>query len=90
MKVIQVYGPHHRTICLAATVQDAIDYLFATSWIEETTPVWDGLDQCWVSILDYFGENWKDQISSMSLEQFNDMFEDDFSLCPVGVYERQL
>jgi hypothetical protein len=89
MKVVRVSEANHGTICIAATVQDAIDYLFNMGWIDEFTDVWDGRDQCWVFVLDYFGPNWKNIISSMSLEEFNDVFEDGFTLYPTEVYERK-
>jgi hypothetical protein len=89
MKVVQVYEENHGDICIAATVQDALDYLFSQGWIDELTEVWDGRDQCWVSVPDYFGPNWKNIISSMSLEEFNDVFEDGFTLYPVEVFERK-
>ena len=90
MKVIQVIEENHGDICLAATVQDAIDYLFNMGWIDGHTDVWDGRDQCWVFVISYFGENWKDQISSMSLQEFNEVFEGGFSMEIRPVYERKL
>lgn len=90
MKVVQIYEEAHGDICIAATVQDAIYYLLNAGWIDELTEVWDGRDQCWVSVIDYFGENWKDQISSMSLQEFNEVFEGGFSMEIRPVYERKL
>lgn len=90
MKVVQIYEEAHGDICIAATVQDAIYYLLNAGWIDELTEVWDGRDQCWVSVIDYFGENWKDQISSMSLQEFNEVFESGFSMEIRPVYERKL
>jgi hypothetical protein len=89
MKVIRVVEANHGTICIAASVQDAINYLFNFNWIDEFTEVWDGRDQCWVSVPDYFGPNWKNIISSMSLVEFNDVFEDGFTLYPTEVYGRE-
>lgn len=89
MKIVQVYEENHGDICLAATVQDAIDYLFNMSWIDETTEVWDNWEQSWVTVPDYFGENWKDQISCMSLADFNEVFEGGFSMEIRPVYERK-
>ena len=89
MEVIRISEANHGTICIAATVQDAIDYLFREGWIDEITEVWDGRDQCWVSVADYFGPNWQNIISSMSLVEFNDVFEDGFTLYPAYVYERE-
>jgi hypothetical protein len=89
MKVVQVIEENHGDICIAATVQDAIDYLLREGWIDEHTDVWDGCDQCWVFVIGYFGDNWKDQISSMGLEEFNEVFEGGFSLEIRTVYERK-
>lgn len=89
MEVIRVSETNHGTICIAASVQDAIDYLFSMGWIDEITEVWDIHDQCLVSVTDYFGPNWQNIISSMSLDEFNDVFEDVFTLCPAYVYERK-
>lgn len=90
MEVIQVYEDNHGDICLAATMQDAIDYLFNEGWIDEITEVWDDCNQCWVSVPKYFGENWKDQISAMSLSEFNETFEGGFSMKIRPVYKRKL
>lgn len=89
MKVISVFEDNHGDICIAATAQDAIYYLLNADWIDEFTEVWDGAAQRWVSVLDYFGPNWQNIISSMSLEEFNAVFEDGFTLYPVEVYERK-
>lgn len=90
MKVVQVYEENHGDICLAVTVQDAIDFLFNMGWIDESTEVWEDWDQGWISVLDCYGENWKDQISSMSLAEFNEAFEGGFSMEIKPVYERKL
>jgi hypothetical protein len=89
MKVVRVSEENHGDICIAATTQDAIYYLLNVEWIDEFTEVWDGRDQRWVSVPDYFGPDWKNIISSMSLEEFNDVFEDGFTLYPVEVFERK-
>ena len=89
MKVVRIFEANHGDICIAATVQDAIDYLLREGWVHKHTDVWDGRDQCWTSVVGYFGHNWKNIISSMSLEEFNDVFEDDFALYPTEVYERK-
>lgn len=87
MKVVRVSEENHGDICIAATAQDAIYYLLNAEWIDEFTEVWDGRDQRWVSVPDYFGPDWKNIISSMSLEEFNDVFEDTFTLYPTAVFE---
>lgn len=90
MKIVQVYEENHGDICLAATVQDAIYYLLNAGWIDENTDVWDGRDQCWAFVIGYFGEDWKDKISSMSIVEFNEAFEGVFSMEIRPVYERKL
>lgn len=89
MKVVRVSEANHGDICIAATAQDAIYYLLNADWIDEFTDVWDGHDQCWVFVISYFGPDWKNIISSMSLEEFNDVFEDGFTLYSVEVFERK-
>lgn len=89
MKVVRVSENNHGDICIAATTQDAIYYLLNADWIDEITEVWDIYDQRWVSVPDYFGPNWKNIISSMALEEFNDAFENSFALYPTTVFERK-
>lgn len=89
MKVIRVSEENHGDICIAATAQDAIYYLLNAEWIDEYTEVWNGCGQCWESVPDYFGPDWKNIINSMTLKEFNDVFEDGFTLYPVEVFERK-
>ena len=89
MTVIDVNEDCHGSICIAATTQDAIDYLLTTGWIDDTTNVWDGLDQKWVTAKEYFGNDWESIIRSLSLDLFNDVFEYGFYLTPIEVYERK-
>ena len=89
MTVIDVNEECHGNVCIAATLLDAIDYLLADGWIDDTTEVWDSSSQKLVTIKELFGNDWENIIRSLPLDVFNDVFENSFYLTRLKVYERK-
>lgn len=88
MNIIAIHEYNHGFIGVAIDVPSAIDFLFAHGWLDKNTEVYDGREQKWVSIIEYFGDNWQNIIRGMSAYDFNDAFLEVFELEPLWVYEK--
>ena len=86
--VITIQEDNHGLIGIAKDYSSAIDFLVNKNyWLNEKFEVWvDNEDYLTQSIKDKLGENWKEIVSTWTIEQFNNFFEGSFYLIVEEVY----
>ena len=91
MTIINVNEENHGHIVLALCYRSAIDFLTYYNWLTADTEIsfWSDKinDFDLMTVSHALGENWEEQIYNLTIDEFNDMFEGSFWLCPERVYE---
>lgn len=80
MKTVLIIDENnHGTIGVAENYNAALAFLLHEHWIDEDTEVWDAND-AWVTLRSKFGSVWLEALLHLSVDEFNDLFIDCFSL----------
>ena len=87
MTVIVITETSYGIIGVVKNKQDMIDYLIDTHWLNEYTELKFTLDNN-PTVIDYFGESWKNILKAITLEEFNRLFDDSFYCSEEEVWER--
>ena len=88
--VVAIKEDNHGLIGIAKDYPSAINFLINENWLDEKFEVWvDNEDYLTQSIKDKLGENWKEIVSTWSIEQFNIFFEGSFYLTVEEVYKAE-
>ena len=74
--VIVISEECHGTIGYAYDVYSAVMFLLGDHWIDENTVV----DELGMTIKEKFGILWQEELSGLTIDQFNNLFEDRFLL----------
>lgn len=84
MKVIKIESEIHGFIGLAKNCASAIKFLYNTKQLSENTEIWDEEEQVWRPLKELCDI---EEILSLDLKSFNDIFDCVFSLEEIEVYE---
>ena len=88
--VVAIKEDNHGLIGIAKDYPSAINFLVNENWLDGKFEVWvDNEDYLTQSIKDKLGENWKEIVSTWSIEQFNIFFEGSFYLTVEEVYKAE-
>lgn len=82
MTVIIITEECHGFLGVAKDMPSAIAFLYNEDWIDGTLETNGGVD-----VVNAFGRSWKDELSKMSISEFNDCFDCSFLLQEIEVYE---
>lgn len=74
--IIVISEDNHGTIGYAYDVYSAVMFLLNDHWIDENTVV----DELGMTIKEKFGMLWRDKLTGLTVDQFNDLFCDRFLL----------
>lgn len=86
MKAIVINEDNHGFIGLAANYPWAIDFLIKEDWLNSACDFWDEKNSKWVSVQNYFGDNWQAVLKGLTLEEFNRLWEGCFMLVEEEVH----
>lgn len=85
MKVIVIEAQGDGWIAVAKDMKSAIKYLIKNEWIKKDDTYF--INYHWISIIEKFGENWEDNISNVSIDEFNKFFRHLIYLEEEEIYE---
>lgn len=87
MTVVMIDEENHGNIAVAKDFESAKDFLINEYWIDEDLEIflYDKMEK-WDTIKNVFGEDWETKIRNMTLEEFEETFENMFYLHKVEVY----
>lgn len=74
--IIVISEDNHGTIGYAYDVYSAVMFLLNDHWIDEDTVV----DELGMTIKEKFGMLWRDELTGLKIDQFNNLFCDRFLL----------
>lgn len=82
MKVLLIWEDYHGVLGVAKNVDSAISFLIKEKWLREDTGIWHEHKDEWVlePIKDVYGNDWEQFLRSLTVEQFNEIWESCFSL----------
>lgn len=86
MKVILVHEDNHGLIGIAKDYQSALAFLVKHDWLNGLCEFWDDENSEWVSIQNYFGDNWQTVLEELTLKDFNLLWEGCFTLEEAEVF----
>ena len=75
MKVYLVYEEGYGDWGIVSSVRKAVEQLIKVDVLYDGTVLWDDLSYDWKSLVELFGENWKEVISNFSLDEFQKYFD---------------
>ena len=87
MTVIRIVEDEHGFLAIAKNYKAAIHYLIDHYWLDDNSEIWDENTHNWVNIKEVLGENWKDKVYQLSLDEFFNYFDGQFYLYEDNVYE---
>lgn len=73
--LISIEEEYHGIIGYASSVERAIDFLIDKNYVYQHTAVYDYEAEDWKCVQEVFGENWKDSLKEMSLDDLNRIFD---------------
>ncbi len=80
MKAILIYEDNHGFLGVAADYCSAVLYLIKHGWLTEKFEVWDDTKYRWIPITELLGDDWVMKTLKMTLDEFNDFYESQFTL----------
>lgn len=86
MKVICIFADDSEFIGIASDVKSAVDFLVNNYWLRDSTEIWDDRTNEYNRIDEAMGEDWADDMAEWSIQEFNEFWEDNFTLKEVDVY----
>ena len=87
MTVYAIHEENHGLIGICAINPCAmVDFLIDTEWIDEKHMIFIKKFNQWVSLRSYFGENWADRLREMTVDEIEEVFEDNFYFEKFDVY----
>lgn len=87
MTVYAIHEESHGLIGICAVDPRAmVDFLIDTDWINEKHKIFVQKFNQWVSLNSYFGENWADRLGEMTIDEIEEVFEDNFYFEKFEVY----
>jgi uncharacterized Fe-S radical SAM superfamily protein PflX len=84
MTVISINEECHGFIGLAKDFESAKDFLIRHGWIDECLEICE--NNRWRYIDEVLGSDWKIKVMNMTMEEFEETFEDSFLLDTIEVY----
>lgn len=88
MKVLLVHEENHGVVGVAKDINSAVSFLITEGWLHEETAIWydykDGI--AWKPIKEAYGKDWEDFLRSLTIELFNNVWEDCFYLKEVEIF----
>lgn len=79
--LIIVSEDNHGDICWATSWDNALEWLLdnedGCSWLDEGVEIYAD-DDSWQTVGEAFGDNWADEVRSMTMERFNEVFDGAF------------
>lgn len=84
MTVYRIAEDDHGFLAIAKNYRSAIHYLIEHEWLNGHSEAWNGED--WVNIKEALGEDWKDKVYEMSLDDFVNYFEGHLYIWEEPVY----
>lgn len=92
MTVIVITEENHGFIGLVKDVKDVINFLIDTDWIDKNTDIfYYDENKTWktITLIERYGDKWKDILSSMNLEELSELFDGGFYFEIEEVYEKE-
>ena len=82
MNVLLIHEDNHGVIGAAIDVDKVVSFLKRDGWLCETTEVYhnNGSKWVWEPIYKAYSEDWEDFLRSLTIEQFNEVWEGCFYL----------
>lgn len=60
---------------IASSVHSAVEQLIKIYVLDDDFSLWDEISCSWKTLVELFGENWKDVVSNFSLDTFRKYFD---------------
>lgn len=74
MKIYLVNEEGYGNWGFASSVHSAVEQLIKVGALNDDYALWDETSHSWKTLVELFGENWKDVISNFSLDTFRKYF----------------
>ena len=74
MKVYLVNEEGYGDWGIASSIHSAVEQLIKVDALNDDYALWDETSYSWKTLVELFGENWKDVISNFSLDTFRKYF----------------
>lgn len=92
MKVIIVYEENHGYLCVAKNYKSTVKWLIDNHWIDDNTEVytWSDVfsDYIYDKLINVLDEEWADSmVEKWDIEEFNDFWDDSFSMMETDLIE---
>jgi hypothetical protein len=88
MKVLLVHEDNHGVIGVAKDIDSAVSFLITDGWLHEETDIChdNGSGWVWEPIKEVYSKDWEHFLRCLTVEQFNEIWEDCFYLKEVEIF----